>query len=240
MPGMWRDVTNEQRLSCAQVRELDRRATEELGIPSLILMENAGHGAAACLLEQFARPARQGVLVMCGPGNNGGDGLVIARLMDAAGVRVTVALAVPAERLRGDPAVHVQIVQRLGIPILDAAAPGALIAVKDAAAAAGLIVDALLGTGAGGEPRGVIADLIEIANAAAATRVAIDVPSGLDADRGEPTARCFRADATITLAAPKLGFDQPAARALLGRLFLADIGVTPLQLSRARPDRSGL
>ncbi|TWT45778.1 Bifunctional NAD(P)H-hydrate repair enzyme Nnr [Phycisphaerae bacterium RAS1] len=230
---MWREVTDEPPMSCAAIRELDRLGVESLKIPSLLLMENAGAGAAGCILAHFADAARRGTLVLCGPGNNGGDGLVVARLLDAARAPVTVLLAAPPEKLKGDPAVHLEIVQRLGIRILYASSSEEFAAAGQAIAAAGLIVDALLGTGAGGPPRGVVAELIAMANRAAAARVAIDLPSGLDADSGEAAECCFRADATITLAAPKLGFAAPAARRVLGRVFIADIGVTPEQVTSA-------
>jgi NAD(P)H-hydrate epimerase len=187
-------------LTCQQIRELDILTIEHVGIPGLVLMENAGRAAAEFIYGTLIHPARSRVLILCGPGNNGGDGLVIARVLRNAGATVFVVLATPA--VTGCEAV------------------------RGLAGRVDVIVDALLGTGSSGAPRGTTADLVRIANEAAGVRrVAIDIPSGLDADRGLVFDPCFQADATVTFVAPKTGFGSSAARGVLGRVVVAEIGM---------------
>ncbi|MFO0837432.1 MAG: NAD(P)H-hydrate epimerase [Phycisphaerae bacterium] len=223
-------------LTCQQVRELDVLAIEHVGIPGLLLMENAGRAAAEFVYATLVDPRKSSVLILAGPGNNGGDGFVVARHLRNGGVDVAVALATPRQRVQSDAAVNLSIYSRLNAPLLQADEPTGMEDARNRAGRADVIVDALLGTGAGGPPRGVIAALVELANAMPrARRVAIDVPTGLDADHGEPHTPCFRADATVTFVAEKVGFEKPAARSFLGRVVVADIGV-PLELIPGRTD----
>lgn len=217
-------------LTCRQIRELDVLAIEHLGIPGLILMENAARTAAEVAYSALLNPQRDRVLVLCGAGNNGGDGLVVARHLANAGVTATIAIAAAREKFQGDAGTNLAICERLNLPIVAAHEPGLLGPVRHEAGRAALIIDALLGTGVTGAPRGVYADLVRIANAAAqARRIAIDIPTGLDADAGEVREPCFRADATVTFVAAKVGFATAAAREVLGRVVVADIGI-PRQL----------
>lgn len=209
-------------LTVQQVRELDVLAIEHVGIPGLVLMENAGRRIAEVVYAALIHPAAERVTILCGPGNNGGDGLVIARHLHNAGVRTTVVLAVGREKLKGDAGTNLGIVERMDVPVLPAEDAGVAAAIADA----DVIVDALLGTGAKGDPRGALAALIEQANAAPrARRIAVDVPSGLDADTGARGSPCFAAGCTVTLLAPKVGFAEAAAQTVLGRVVVADIGV---------------
>jgi hydroxyethylthiazole kinase-like uncharacterized protein yjeF len=218
-------------LSCRQIRELDRLAIEQIGVPGVVLMENAARSVAEFIYSLLPNPARARVLLLCGPGNNGGDGLAAARHLSNAGVTVAVALAAPPERCKGDAATNLAIYQHLGGTLIDASTPGEMGHVRQEAAVAEVIVDGLLGTGSKGAPQGTMAELIEIANAAPrARRVAIDIPSGLDADSGEVGEPCFRADATVTFVAEKVGFRAAAARTVLGRVLVVGIGV-PRELS---------
>lgn len=227
-------------LTVRQIRELDILAIEHVGIPGLILMENAGRTIAEFVYALLANPTRAQVVILAGGGNNGGDGFVVARQLDNAGVRAATILAIDPSRLRGDAATNFRILQRMECTLLDASsgitpptgAPSGgqtnevSTAVRRAVTEADVIVDGLLGTGASGPPRGPMAELIHLANAATkAQRIAIDIPSGLSADTGEAHDPCFRADATITLAATKLGFAAPAARAVLGRVIAVDVGI---------------
>ncbi len=213
-------------LTCRQIRELDILAIEHVGIPGVVLMENAARGAAEFIYAALVNPARNRVLVLCGPGNNGGDGFAAARHLRNAGVPVTVVTATPRDRARGDAAINLGIYERLGGPLVDASLPDGLETARREAAEAEIIVDALLGTGSRGAPRDTIAELIRIANAAPrARRIAIDVPSGLDADTGQPADPCFIADATVTFVASKVGFETESARPFVGRVEVLDIGV---------------
>lgn len=209
-------------LSVAQIRAIDRHAIDALGIPGVVLMENAGRGCAEHILTLLDAHAAGRVAILCGPGNNGGDGFVIARRLRLAGVAVDVVLAAPPEKSGGDAGVNLRIIARMGLTPtradLDLAAAVAQIQ------GAAVVVDALLGTGSQGAPRGALAALIEAANAAPGRRVAIDIPSGLDADSGAVHAPCFCADLTITMVAPKVGFAAPTAARVLGRVVIVDIG----------------
>jgi len=222
------------KLTRREVRELDRLAIEEFGIPGIVLMENAGASAARLLVAQGIDGL---VVIACGRGNNGGDGFVIARHLDAAGYQVRLLLAAPIEAYAGDAAINLAIAERASLPI-------ACLADADGArwghdlADASWIVDALLGTGAAGPPRGAVGAAIEAINAVRAavvaepTRVlAVDLPSGLDADTGDAPGVCVRADLTATFVAAKAGFANPAAAAFTGPVHVLGIGA-PAHLLR--------
>jgi NAD(P)H-hydrate epimerase len=213
-------------LTCQQIRELDVLAIEHVGIPGMVLMENAGRAIAEFTHGTLVHPAAARVLILCGTGNNGGDGFVVARHLHNAGVRVAVVLAGAAEQVRGDAATNLRVLQRMGLRLIDGWTAAGLEEVRREAEQADVIVDALLGTGSHGAPRRVLIDLIRIANAAPrARRIAIDIPSGLDADSGQVHPACFRAEATVTMVAAKVGFAAPAAVPLVGRVVVVDIGV---------------
>lgn len=212
-------------LTAQQIREVDVLAIEHVGLPGLVLMENAGRAAADFIYDRLVDPRHDRVLVLCGPGNNGGDGFVAARHLRNAGVSVEVVLAAEAERLRGDAATNCNVWKRMGQPVAEVPRAEDVRSVQERIDRAHFIVDALLGTGATGEPRTPLRELIQAANAANARRIAVDVPTGFDADRGLPAAVCFRAEATITFVAAKVGFLEPAAADYVGRIKVADIGV---------------
>jgi len=219
-------VGSARMLSRDEVRDLDRRAIGHYRVPGVVLMENAGRGAAELLARLWPESAR--VVILCGHGNNGGDGFVIARHLDRAGFAVEVILAGPPTRLAGDAATMFEIVRRSGIPCADLSTAESH-AFAAAIADGDVIVDALLGTGAVGPPRGTIAAAIEAVTARAtgprAPRVlAIDVPSGLDADSGMPAGKCIRAAATATFVARKRGFEAAGAASFTGAVHVVDIG----------------
>jgi NAD(P)H-hydrate epimerase len=203
-------------------RELDRRSIEEHRVPSLLLMEHASIGIALeCLARLPAAGAR--VEVVVGPGNNGGDGLACARHLQNAGVEVTIwELVPPGARAPGsDPAVNLEIARRFGIPVIDASAhlpaPRAL---------PDLRVDAIFGTGLARPPEGIHRLAIERLNAEAAPVLAVDVPSGFDADRGGALGAAVEAAVTVTLGLPKRGFLAPGAERFTGELRCVPIGVS--------------
>lgn len=217
-------------LTCGQIRELDVLAIEHVGVPGIVLMENAGRSVAEFVYSLLANPHAERVVILCGPGNNGGDGFVVARHLANAEVDVACVLAVRRDRHKGDAATNLGILERMDLPLLDASsalpAGDTLPApILEHLQCADLIVDALLGTGSKGTPRGVLASLVEAANRLERPRrIAIDLPTGLDADSGEPADPCFAAHATVTLVAAKVGFSSPGARRVLGRVIVADIG----------------
>ncbi|HQL54056.1 MAG TPA: NAD(P)H-hydrate epimerase [Phycisphaerae bacterium] len=223
-------------LTCQQIRDLDVLAIEHAGVPGLVLMENAGRAAAEFVYGALVNPRAARVAILCGPGNNGGDGFVIARHLSNAGVAIDVVLAAPPEKSTGDAGVNLRILERMGLELIRAFEERGRDAAQNAVARADLIVDALLGTGSTGAPRAVMATLIELANAAPRARgIAIDIPSGLDADRGAVQTPCFRADATVTMVAPKVGFETPAAQAVVGRVVVVDIGAPRGLIPGRRP-----
>ncbi|MFH1745951.1 MAG: NAD(P)H-hydrate epimerase [Planctomycetota bacterium] len=225
-------------LTCQQIRELDVLAIEHVGIPGLALMENAGRGIAEFIHAVLVAPHQSKVLILCGSGNNGGDGYVVGRHLHNAGVEVTFALAVSPDRAQGDAAVNMRIAERMELRFLPAYEPAGMAEIQVAVAQADVIVDALLGTGSKGAPRGTMAELIQSANLAPrARRIAIDIPSGLDGDTGEVYEPCFVADATVTMVASKVGFETSTARPVVGRIVVVDIGV-PRELIPGRRNLS--
>ena len=213
-------------LTRAQVRDLDRRAIEDYGLPGIVLMENAGRGAAEIVARLW--PNSGIVAIACGRGNNGGDGFVIARYLDLLGRPVRVLLAAEPASITGDAATMLAVATRSRIPIASLAAADAA-TWSDHLAGAAVVVDALLGTGATGAPRGAIATAIAaIAAWQAATPagrvLAVDLPSGLDCDTGLAAGACVRADATATFVAPKAGFATSGAAAFTGAVHVVGIG----------------
>ncbi len=203
-------------LSRNQVRRLDHLAIEQFGMTGLVLMENAGRGLADFLTSQEIRGT---VVIACGKGNNAGDGFVLARHLDLRGFSARVLLWADPDELTGDAAANFQILQKTDVPIV--VRPTRL---EDHLDGAGWLVDALLGTGAVGQPRPPFDTVIEAFNTADLPRLAVDLPSGLDCDTGAPATPTFRADHTCTFAAAKPGFFQPEAQPFVGQLHVCDIG----------------
>lgn len=203
-------------LTRAQVRLVDRIAMERYGILGLVLMENAGRNAAAIVLEAIGGRVKR-VVVMCGTGNNGGDGFVIARHLVNVGVDVLIGLASDRDRLTPDAAANARICEVMEIAIVEAAS----VEIRSS----DLIVDALLGTGFTGQVRAPLAELIKRVNAADKAAVyAIDVPSGLDCDTGAPSNATIVADVTVTFVAEKVGFQRAGTARYVGKVRIADIG----------------
>ncbi len=211
-------------LTRAQSRRVDRLAMEKYGISGLVLMENAGRGVADRLCEMGIDGP---IVICCGKGNNAGDGFVIARHLDLRGFDVRVLLwAAPAE-LVGDAATNFHILQQTDVPIEVFTARHDAARLDELLAGAAWIVDALLGTGARGEPRSPIDAVIDQLNAATAPKLAVDLPSGLDCDTGEPAVHTIRAAATCTFVAAKPGFFVAGAEQYTGELHVLDIGAPP-------------
>jgi len=214
-------------LTREQIREIDRQAIENFGIPSVVLMENAGRNAAQEILKYLDLLTPLNFCILCGGGNNGGDGFVIARhlynkkLPNRKHHQVEVVLLAEPDRLTPDAKINYNIADKMGISIFQYGEYQAREMVADSQ----VIIDALLGTGFSGEMREPFDQAIHIINdASQKTIVAIDVPSGLDCNTGQPATPTIRANLTITFVAHKAGFDQPPAKDFTGRVFVADIG----------------
>jgi NAD(P)H-hydrate epimerase len=209
-------------LTRSQVRELDRRATAEFGVPSIVLMENAGRGAAELLLELGIKGR---VVICCGKGNNGGDGLVIARHLDRRRVPVTVLLFAEPNEVVGDARINLDIVRAadLSVQVFPKPLPE-LGTIRSLLASADWVVDALFGTGLSGAIQNPLAEVVELINANRARVLAVDLPSGLDADTGDPLGPTVKAEHTATFVAYKLGFLSPVAYAWTGTIHVIDIG----------------
>jgi len=205
-----------------EVRDVDRRAIHDYGLPGVVLMENAGRGAAEWLVELGVHGP---VVLCCGKGNNGGDGFVIARRLDFLGFDVRVLVCADPATLTGDAAINygVLVQAKLSLRILNL--PADVQKLTAELAGAEWIVDALLGTGATGEVREPFLTAIECINASGKQVLAVDIPSGLDCDTGLPLEASVRATATATFVARKVGFDQPAAREFTGQVRVVDIGI---------------
>jgi ADP-dependent NAD(P)H-hydrate dehydratase / NAD(P)H-hydrate epimerase len=218
-------------LTAAQMRAADAAATSVLGVPSLLLMENAGRGIAGVIRRELetagdaAARAGAGAAIVCGAGSNGGDGFVAARHLARAGVAVRVALTAPAAAVRGDAAVMLAALERMGgVPIADGSGWTVEARWRDWLADGSVVVDAIFGTGFHGAIAGVPAAALAAMNAARARKIAVDIPSGLDADSGRAEGVVFRADVTATMGACKLGL-YVDAEAPVGRVEVVELGV---------------
>ncbi len=206
-----------------QVRRIDELAASQYGLPSLLLMENAGRSAAAAIDKAYG--PRGAAFVLCGPGNNGGDGCVIARCLHNAGWTIRLLMTASTDRLTPDASTNFRIIEAMGVQCSVALDQPTQKAALRTIAPQDIVIDALLGTGFKGVVRSPLHELIRLANAAPKRgMVAIDVPSGLDCDTGIPGGEAIRADLTITFVALKRGFTATHAAPYLGRVEVADIG----------------
>ncbi len=213
----------------AEMRELDRRAADEYATPSLLLMENAGRGAAD-VASRMTRPEDGVVMVFCGRGSNGGDGFVLARHLHNRGYAVRcyyVGGRIEDVDRRSDAGVNLEIVRRMRIPILEHEHPGDPDAMARAVAGTALFVDAHLGTGLEGPApvREPYLSVIRFLDARRAPILAIDIPSGLDCDTGVALGAAVKARRTATCAAPKVGFALADGPAHAGEVEVVDIGL---------------
>jgi hydroxyethylthiazole kinase-like uncharacterized protein yjeF len=233
-------------LTAAQMREADRLTIERHRIPSLQLMGNAGTGVVTFLQKQFSDLAKRQILVLCGKGNNGGDGFVVARLLKQLGASPTVFLLAAPEEVRGDALLNLERCKHAGegvTSITDAAHWNELR--RDAFADCEIIVDALLGTGMNAPVTGFLGQVITDVNGAVTrarrkpTVVAVDMPSGLPSDGGAANGPVVRADFTVTFTAPKLGQLLSSDSENVGELIVRNIGTPPALVEQMGADSSG-
>ena len=214
-------------LTSSQMKEIDRKAIAELGIPGTVLMENAGIRVVEVLARVIDELGEADVVVVAGKGNNGGDGLVVARHLHNMGLRPSVLLLASKDEVRGDAGVNLSIALNMGIPVAEVLSPEDWKRFKKALTRADLIVDAVFGTGLTKPAEGLFARVIEDINAAPGFKAAVDIPSGLSSDTANIIGPAVRADLTVTLAAPKIAHVLPPSEGYAGRLFVAPIGIPP-------------
>jgi NAD(P)H-hydrate epimerase len=206
-----------------QMKNIDRRATERFGIPSLLLMENAAIAVVDAIFEHF--PQTERAAIFCGTGANGGDGLAIARHLENRGVVPVVIVVGDRARISGDAKTNLTICERLNLPMLDAVDGDSLSDALVRAADADVVVDALFGTGLDRAPSGVHAEAIRSMNELALPIVAVDLPSGANASSAVPFDPCVQAAVTVTFAAPKLCHVFEPAAMQCGEVIVADISI---------------
>jgi NAD(P)H-hydrate epimerase len=217
-------------VTAAQMQSLDRRAIHEAGIAGAVLMERAGAGVVAALAGRYGSPKGKSVTVLCGKGNNGGDGFVIARLLRRGGARVRVVLTTEEKGLTSDArTMYRRFVRLAGRAVVSTCRTGT--GIEDALRGADFIVDALFGTGLTHAVTGLHQEVIDAINACAGTRripvIAVDLPSGLHADSGAILGTAVRADLTVTFGLPKVGLYTGAGIDRTGSVTVADIGIPP-------------
>ena len=210
-----------------QVRAVDEWAISTLGIPGVVLMENAGRGCAELIKEKLKSVVSPKVCIFCGTGNNGGDGYVIARHLANSGFGITVIVCGDRNKIRGDAKINLDILERMGqsIELLNPADSDAAARVAGFAAGADLLVDSLFGTGLSGQLRDGYKRLVEGLNACECPILAVDIPSGLDCDTGQPLGAAIKASWTVTFVAVKKGFTFTQAVQYTGEVFVASIGI---------------
>jgi NAD(P)H-hydrate epimerase len=216
-------------MSRDEVRAVDSWAVNELGIPGVVLMENAGRSCAEMIKQKLAGAANPKVCIFCGTGNNGGDGYVIARHLLNGGFEVVVVICGDRSRIKGDAKTNLDILERLGQPVAELDLGGGDIEgqVGGFAEGADMIVDALFGTGLSGELRAEHRELVESINARNFPILAVDIPSGLDCDTGGALGAAVRATYTVSFVAAKKGFAAEGAKQYTGEVLVASIGVEP-------------
>ncbi|MEO6867941.1 MAG: NAD(P)H-hydrate epimerase [Gaiellales bacterium] len=217
--------------TAVEMRTIDRIAVDEIGIPGAVLMERAGMGAAAEVLQWF--PAAERIAVVCGSGNNGGDGFVVARHLAAAGRSVEVLLVEGESKIRREPRVFLEVLKKLDIPVRRVN----VTAWRTAFENIDLVVDAMLGTGVSGAPKPPFEAAIRAITNSLLPVVALDIPSGVDATDGTIEESAINADLTITFHAPKIGLAVAPGRFHAGRVKAIDIGI-PHQVQE--PTRHGI
>jgi NAD(P)H-hydrate epimerase len=207
------------------MREADRRTSAEIGIASIVLMENAGRQVVTALEAIHGDLLDGCVGVLCGRGNNGGDGFVVARVLVQRGIDVSVFLVGTVADVRGDARANLEILGRLGLTVVEIADSQTWELHASELSGCTLIVDAMFGTGLNAPVTGLLETVIADVNASGIPIVSIDLPSGLSADSHDPIGPCIEAQTTVTLAAPKLSLVLPPAEQMAGDVVIADIGI---------------
>ncbi|MCX7968671.1 MAG: NAD(P)H-hydrate dehydratase [Armatimonadetes bacterium] len=218
-------------VTASESRQFDQLA-EKAGLPSLVLMENAALRIAEVLQQHFELDPPRRIVIVCGRGNNGGDGMALARHLSNIGFQVQVFLLSDPSELKGDAATNYQVAVNFGVPVQPIVSPEQLPQLIEPLRSADLVVDALLGTGITGEVRGLYAEAIPLITHHASRILSVDIPSGINSDTGEVCGVAVKADATVTLGAIKLGLMLFPGADYAGDLFVGSLGVPDLLLTK--------
>ena len=211
--------------NCEQMREIDRTAIEELGIPGIVLMENAALKVLEQIKDSESDITYKSIIIFCGKGNNGGDGFAVARHLFNMGANVLVVLLGDKKEIKGDALTNYSIIEKLGVKIVEVKDDTHLEEIAASLYLCDLVIDAILGTGTKGRITGVTGDVIQLINFSGRHTISIDIPSGINGDTGEICGDSVSADRTVTFVLPKIGlFSYPAAD-YVGKLIVADISI---------------
>lgn len=228
-------------LTATEMAGLDRETIEQIGVPGLVLMENAADGCARCLRERFGRrAATRGTVVVAGPGNNGGDGHALARKLANRGLPVVVWLLADAGRIQGDARSNLDLLPEYGVPVIHAPDDAAVAQLIPRLAHAGVVVDALFGTGLERPLTGRFGAMVDAINEERAREggpavLAVDLPSGIDATSGTILGTAIEADVSVTFCRPKLGHFLYPGAARCGDVEVVDIGVPDARIAASEP-----
>ena len=210
-------------VSAKEIQRLDTVAIKHYGVPSIALMENAGRAVADAVIQRLQRKRKQDVCVVCGTGNNAGDGFVAARHLFNAEIRTRIFLVGKASQLKSDAAVNYKILKKLKYPIKEIRKVDQKI--LEIISQAGIVIDAIFGVGLNRRVEDPFKTIIEALNRSAKHIVAVDVPSGLNATTGDIYGVCVKAKETVTFSLPKKGFYKKMGPRVTGKVIVADIGI---------------
>ncbi|MBW1849168.1 MAG: NAD(P)H-hydrate epimerase, partial [Deltaproteobacteria bacterium] len=214
-------------VTASEMREMDQQTIESFGLPGRILMENAGLGATRFFKNQFKNLAQKKIAVLAGRGNNGGDGFVIGRYLSQMGAKVTVYLLANASTVKGDAKENLKLLAPLNIPVVEIPDNNCFENHNTAMRHHDIYIDAIFGTGLKSEVQGIFKTVIEWLNNSGKPVFSVDIPSGLDADTGQPNGICVKAHTTATFAYPKIGHFLFPGATYTGNLEIIDIGIPP-------------
>lgn len=212
-------------VTAAEMQKMDHETIESFGIPGIVLMENAGRGATRFFLESFKDACDQKVAVIAGRGNNGGDGFVMARYLYQKRIRVSVYLLSQRDAIGGDAAANLRLLEPLGIPVIEIPDQNAFKAHATSLRHQDIWIDAILGTGLKSKVKGYFKEAIDFMNRLNKPIFAVDIPSGLNSDTGQPCGVCIKAQATATFAFAKIGHVVLPGTIYTGQLNIVDIGI---------------
>ena len=212
-------------VTASEMREMDTMTINEAGIPGVVLMENAARSASKVFLNHFNPPDGSSIVILCGKGNNGGDGYVMARHLHEKGMDVSVMITGEKSSISGDALINLRIIEKLGLKISEITDDDTLQYASDIILRCSYIIDGLLGTGLNSPVRGIYKKLIENVNQSGKPVMSIDIPSGLNADTGSKMGTAVKAHLTVTFGFPKPGQLVYPGAELVGRLVNIDIGI---------------